>query len=280
MQNKTQKNTSEEARTIGTIVNTQSNQNIFESIRQVKNDGTEFWSARDLQKSFGYSKWQNFDAVITKLIDLVAIADLSDKMRITRSGKTIGIKQTVNYELDRLACYKLAMLCQTPECELARTYFAIQTRKQEVQEKPEFKLPQTYKQALKALIEAEEIKEAYEFEIESQNARMLKQEQDSNDTKIILLEAKAGQFKTNAKAIKNDIGSEINKYVKALYLEEAEGKFNIAHTIAQEDYTRSTGYYYPGAKTASLDTKKHYLNWLRSEKAKTLEANRGIIIFR
>ncbi len=41
-------------------------QSIFESIKQTDSHGAEYWSARDLAKVLGYTKWENFAKVIEK----------------------------------------------------------------------------------------------------------------------------------------------------------------------------------------------------------------------
>jgi len=43
-------------------------QKTFESIKLEDKTGFEFWSARDLMKALGYSKWQRFEEVIVKAI--------------------------------------------------------------------------------------------------------------------------------------------------------------------------------------------------------------------
>ena len=110
----------------------------FESIKRTKDDGTEYWSARDLSEVLEYKKWQNF----SKVIDRARIAcknsggsveyDFTEVSKIVEAGATQ--KKVIDYELSRYACY-LIVQNGDPRKEviaLGQTYFAIQTRRQEV----------------------------------------------------------------------------------------------------------------------------------------------------
>ena len=110
----------------------------FESIKRTKDDGTEYWSARDLSEVLEYKKWQNF----SKVIDRARIAcknsggsveyDFTEVSKIVKAGATQ--KKVIDYELSRYACY-LIVQNGDPRKEviaLGQTYFAIQTRRQEV----------------------------------------------------------------------------------------------------------------------------------------------------
>jgi DNA-damage-inducible protein D len=106
-----------------------------------KEDNIEFWYARDLQKLLGYTKWTNFEAVIKKAMlackgskyDILDhFADVS-KMIGTAKGAE---REVVDYKLSRYACYLIAQNGD-PRKEtiaFAQTYFAVQTRKQEILE--------------------------------------------------------------------------------------------------------------------------------------------------
>ena len=114
----------------------------FENIRNVREDGIEYWYARELSKVLEYTKWENF----SKVIDKAKIAcknsgfDVSNHFPEIRKMVKIGSNTTrelLDYELSRYACY-LIVQNGNPKKEviaLAQTYFAIQTRKQEISEK-------------------------------------------------------------------------------------------------------------------------------------------------
>jgi DNA-damage-inducible protein D len=111
----------------------------FEAIKQTGENGLEFWYARDLQKVLDYAKWENF----SKVIDRAMLAcknsgiDVANHFPDVRKMVKIGsgaIKQAIDYKLTRYACY-LIVQNGDPRKEiiaLGQTYFAIQTRRQEL----------------------------------------------------------------------------------------------------------------------------------------------------
>lgn len=101
--------------------------------------GIECWSARELQAILGYSKWDNF----IKVVDKAKIACLNSGIELldhfAETGKMIDLakgaqRQLVDYALTRYACYLIAQNGDSakPEIAFAQTYFAVQTRKQEI----------------------------------------------------------------------------------------------------------------------------------------------------
>ncbi len=113
----------------------------FEEIKNVRGDGSEFWYARELSKVLQYVQWRNF----AKVIDKAKIAcensgrntnhDFAEVSKIVEAGALQ--KKVDDYELSRYACY-LIVQNGDPKKEViahAQTYFAIQTRKQELSEK-------------------------------------------------------------------------------------------------------------------------------------------------
>ena len=110
----------------------------FETIKKIREDGTEYWCARELSEVLQYKKWENF----SKVIDRAKLAcknsgrdvecDFPEVRKIVEAGATT--KKLVDYELSRYACY-LIVQNGDPRKEviaLGQTYFAIQTRRQEV----------------------------------------------------------------------------------------------------------------------------------------------------
>ncbi len=120
--------------------------NLFDQIKhqespEEKSDGIEFWFARDLQKLLGYEEWRNFNSVINK----AKIACKTSKHNISahfvdaNKKALIGLDRERNIDdimLTRYACYLIAQNGD-PRKEVvafAQTYFAVQSRKQELLE--------------------------------------------------------------------------------------------------------------------------------------------------
>ena len=105
-------------------------------------EGVECWSARELQEIFDYSEWRNFLKVIDKAKDSCKNSGESvpdhfvdiNKMVVLGSGAERKIDDIA---LTRYACYLVAQNGDPakPEVAFAQTYFAVQTRKQEIIEK-------------------------------------------------------------------------------------------------------------------------------------------------
>ena len=99
----------------------------FEDIKRIREDGSEYWSARELGPALDYAQWRNF----SKVIDRAMIA-CENSGHIVEAGATSKPKK--DYELSRYACY-LIVQNGDPRKEviaLGQTYFAIQTYRQEV----------------------------------------------------------------------------------------------------------------------------------------------------
>lgn len=111
----------------------------FEEIKRTKENGTEYWNARELSEVLQYKKWENF----AKVIDRAKLAcqnsgfEIDDHFPEVRKMVEIGsntVRELLDYELSRYACY-LIVQNGDPRKEviaLGQTYFAIQTRRQEV----------------------------------------------------------------------------------------------------------------------------------------------------
>lgn len=115
--------------------------NIFERIKKINEYGQEFWSARDLWRVLGYTEYGKFLPAINRAMKACEnsgqavsdhFAEVSDMVKIGSGAE----RKIDDYKLSRYACYLIAQNGDPtkPEIALAQTYFAIQTRKQEVQE--------------------------------------------------------------------------------------------------------------------------------------------------
>jgi DNA-damage-inducible protein D len=113
----------------------------LESKKKTTKKGGDYWMARDIQGVLGYSRWENFEKIVRKALmscesvgaDPVNHFRESTKMVEVGSGAMVS---TQDYFLTRYACYLIAMNgdVSKPEIATAQAYFAVQTRKQEIQE--------------------------------------------------------------------------------------------------------------------------------------------------
>ena len=115
---------------------------LFEDIKHIDEFGNEYWLARELQKVLGYQQWRS----INELIERAKIAckesrySIDDHFAVQRKMVDIGSKtkrDVIDYKLSRYACYLIVLNCDPRKkiIALAKTYFAFQTRKQELSEK-------------------------------------------------------------------------------------------------------------------------------------------------
>ncbi len=114
----------------------------FEDIKHIDENGVEFWYARELMPILQYSNWQNFEKIIDKAKISCENSGISvfehfidvNKLSKRANNAEVEIK---DYELTRYACYLITQNGDSRKkvIALAQTYFAVQTRKQEISEK-------------------------------------------------------------------------------------------------------------------------------------------------
>lgn len=112
----------------------------FEEIKKIDENGIEYWEARELMPLLGYLKWNNFEKIAIekariackKSLQLVKyhFADIGNMVIIGSGAKRLK----KDYKLSRYACYLIAQNGDSKKEQIAtaQTYFAIQTRKQEI----------------------------------------------------------------------------------------------------------------------------------------------------
>lgn len=111
----------------------------LDAARQMSKQGMEYWMARQVQVILGYQKWENFEQVIARAKKACSnsgvdpVYHFPDVRKTIASGKGAEV-QRGDYYLSRYACYLVAMNGDPtkPEISIAQTYFAIQTRRQEL----------------------------------------------------------------------------------------------------------------------------------------------------
>jgi len=118
------------------------NEKTFENIKHFDEIGNEYWEARELMPLLEYSKWENFHKVIKRAMIACEtsnnnVNDHFPEFRKPIVGGKGNIQNVIDYHLSRYACYLIVQNAD-PRKEvvaLGQTYFAVQTRRQELTEK-------------------------------------------------------------------------------------------------------------------------------------------------
>lgn len=118
------------------------NETTFESIKHINEHGNEYWCARELQVALEYKRWDKFCKVIENAKIACETSNYIVLDHFVQVGKMVEIgsgakRKQVDYELSRYACYLIVQNADSKKkpVALGQTYFAVQTRKQELTEK-------------------------------------------------------------------------------------------------------------------------------------------------
>ncbi len=113
--------------------------NTFERIKRVNADGQEAWSARDLARVLEYLTFRNFQPVIEKAKEACAQSGYAVADHFAEMRNMVGIgsgaqRELEDWELSRYACYLVIQNADPskPLVALGQSYFAVQTRRQEL----------------------------------------------------------------------------------------------------------------------------------------------------
>ena len=125
---------------------------VFEDVKHIDEENNEYWLARELMKVLEYKEWRKFNKVIKKAIEACVGSNYNTLYHFVLKDKMVSIgsnsvRKVQDYKLSRYACYLIVQNCN-PRIKiiaLAQTYFAIQTRKQELREKEYNKLTEDEK---------------------------------------------------------------------------------------------------------------------------------------
>lgn len=113
----------------------------FERIRRTNEEGREYWSARDLAKVLGYTQYNKFIHAIAKAEEACRNSGEQVADHFTHLGEMIEVGKGAKREFDtvhlsRYACYLIIQNADPskPIVALGQTYFAVQTRRQELED--------------------------------------------------------------------------------------------------------------------------------------------------
>ena len=114
---------------------------VFEQIKNTDENGYEFWMARQLSKVLDYTDFRNFTSVIEKAAEACKKSGQQIPDHIVEANEMVAIgsgaaREMPSYKLSRYACYLIVQNADPSKevVALGQTYFAVQTRIQEIQQ--------------------------------------------------------------------------------------------------------------------------------------------------
>lgn len=119
---------------------------LFDEYKKLNKHGQDYWSARDLYKILDYQKWDKFKNVIERAKEACKNSSQNPDDHFTRVEKLVSIgsdakRDIGDIHLSRYACYLIVQNADPtnkPIVALGQTYFAVQTRRQEITESIEY----------------------------------------------------------------------------------------------------------------------------------------------
>ena len=124
---------------------TNQNLSLFEQIKQIDKNGNEYWMARQLAKALDYTDFRNFVTVINKATGACKNSGQPVENHIVEFNEMVAIgsgaeREMHSYKLSRYACYLVVQNADSGKevVALGQTYFAVQTRLQEIQQMDDY----------------------------------------------------------------------------------------------------------------------------------------------
>lgn len=122
-----------------------SGQSIFEQIKRTDENGNEFWTARTLAKALDYTDFRNFLSVVAKAKEACINSGQQVENHLVEVNEMVPIgsgaeRLMPSYKLSRYACYLIVQNADPSKeiVALGQTYFAVQTRLQEIRQMEEY----------------------------------------------------------------------------------------------------------------------------------------------
>jgi len=124
----------------------------FDDIKHLDELGNEYWEAREFMLVLGYSKWGNFNKVIDKAKIACNISNNNVYEHFADAGKVLEVgnkakMKVTDFHLSRYACYLIVQNADPRKkaVALGQTYFAVQTRRMEINQEEYSKLSEDEK---------------------------------------------------------------------------------------------------------------------------------------
>jgi DNA-damage-inducible protein D len=118
---------------------------LFEQIKQIDDNGNEYWAARQLAKALEYTDFRNFIKVINKAKEACINSSELVENHLVEFNEMVSIgsgafREMPSYKLSRYACYLIVQNADPSKevIALGQTYFAVQTRIQEIQQMEDY----------------------------------------------------------------------------------------------------------------------------------------------
>lgn len=226
----------------------------FDVYRQEREDGTEFWSARDLMGLMGYSQWVTFENPLKRAMKAAENQNIAVQEAFYRSVKRVpagkGYTEKTDYELSRFAAYLVAMNGDPNKSEVAsaQAYFATRTRQAETQQPAQLTDEELLSRALMVATSKMERLEIEKAEaVEQSEAAM---------ARAHVAEAEADEARPKAEAFDSFMRTDGTYYMGAVAKMLGMGQNELFRRLRQERVLIPSGHLY---NTPYRQYERHFL---------------------